>query len=101
LTDLAPEETLLARVQRLEAALTAGQPTPLSIRKALEGLQAMFETGAAEFLHEAAHIARCQDTADLHRHATLFMQRSWEEFVEVVDGLLRPAPEETPLALSW
>jgi hypothetical protein len=56
-------------------------------RSALEGLQALLDAEAAEFLAEAAPLRARGGADDLRRRATLFMQHAWEEFAEVTDGL--------------
>jgi secernin len=62
------------------------------VRNALEGLQALLDAEAAEFLAEAPALLR-GGPDDLRRQATLFMQHAWEEFAEVADGLLGSCPE--------
>jgi dipeptidase len=89
---------LAARVARLVAAAGAqapgGRPRP-----ALEGLQALLDAEAAEFLAEAAALRRAGRGDDLGRQAALFMQHAWEEFVEVTDGLPRRQPEQPDVAV--
>jgi dipeptidase len=73
----------------LVARLGVDDPAPgTRMRSALEGLQALFDAEAAEFLTEAAALKRAGRGDDLRRQATLFMQHAWEEFVEVTDGLV-------------
>jgi hypothetical protein len=68
-------------------------------RTALEGLQALFDGEAAEFLVEVAAAAR-QDRDGLRRQATLFMLHIWEEFTEVTDGLIASVPARPGLAVK-
>ena len=69
---------------------------------ALEGLQALLDAEAAEFLAEAAALRRERRDDELRRQATLFMQHAWEEFAEVTDGLLsscQPAVDDVQLSV--
>jgi len=89
--ELPPELTgagdLDARLARLAAA--ADDPAlGGKARAALEGLQALLDAEAAEFLVEAAALKGNGCAEDLGRQATFFMQHAWEQFEEVTDGLL-------------
>ncbi|HZT79297.1 MAG TPA: hypothetical protein VFA26_03695 [Gemmataceae bacterium] len=87
------------RLARLSAA---GDPALHGqARAALEGLQALLDAEAAEFLAEAAALRERGQADELRRQATLFMSHAWEEFAEVTDGLVgRPHLSVTGSELS-
>ena len=88
---LADHGDLAARVARPGAAARRTAPGGRH-QPALEGLQALLDAEAAEFLAEAAALRRERRDGELRRQATLFMQHAWEEFAEVTDGLLHDSP---------
>lgn len=93
------DESLAGRTARLLAA-AADRPRRARLRAALEGLQAMYDSEAAEFALEAAGLRRQGDDAGLRRLAGSFAQHVWEEFAEVADGFLRASPREPEKELS-
>jgi hypothetical protein len=92
---LTEDDGLAGRLARACAA----DSLPLRSRKALEGLQALFDAEAAEFLAEAALLKEQGRADDLERVATRFMAHAWKEFAEVADGRAEPAPAEPGVAL--
>jgi dipeptidase len=74
-----------ARLARLTAVVDPALRA--RARAALEGLQALQDAETAEFLADAAAL-KDRAPEEVRRQATLFMQHAWEEFAEVVDGLL-------------
>lgn len=81
-----------------DGALTA-RPPAARVRPALEGLQALLDAEAAEFLAEAAALRRQGHGDELGRQAALFMQHAWEEFAEVTDGPAEREPEWPDVAV--
>jgi dipeptidase len=75
----------------------AGGPAAPGRSRALEGLQALFDAEAAEFLAEAAPLKAQGRDDDLRWRATRFMQHAWDEFAEVSGGARAAA--ESGLAL--
>lgn len=92
------DDDLAAQVVRLSAA-AADPAHPARARTALEGLQALFDAEAAEFLAGAAALADKGRADDLRREASLFMQHVCKEFAEVADGLSEPAPAGPEVAV--
>jgi hypothetical protein len=82
-----------------EPAARLARPGAARVRPALEGLQALLDAEAAEFLAEAAALRRQGCGDDLGRQATLFMQHAWEEFAEVIDGPAEREPEWPDVAV--
>jgi len=93
------EESLAGRTVRLLEAAT-DRPRRARLRAAFEGLQAMYDSEAAEFAADAALLRRQGDEPGLRRLAGSFLQHAWEEFAEVADGLLRTSPHEPEKTLS-
>jgi hypothetical protein len=91
--------TVAERVGRLLLA-EGERPRRAQVRAALEGLQALFDGEAREFAAEAAGLSARGEAAEVPRLAGLFLQHVWEEFAEVIDGLLQPKGAEHGLALS-
>jgi hypothetical protein len=89
-------DRVMARLRAaLEDRARGGQ-----VRAALEGLQALFDAEAAEFMAEAAVMKKEGRCDDLRRQATLFMQHAWEELAEVIAGPAERAPRRPPVAIS-
>ncbi len=96
---LASEGDLAERMAQLGAAM-ADRVHGGQVRAALQGLQALFDSEAAEFLAEAAGMKKQGSGEELRRQATLFMQHVWEEFAEVADGPGEREPRQPEVAAT-
>jgi secernin len=96
---LAGDGDLDLRFTRLAAA--ARDPARRGrLRAALDGLQALFDAEAAEFLAEVPALQAHGDADELRRQAMLFMLRAWEEYAEVTDGFIAPMPAHADVAVG-
>jgi secernin len=77
---------------RLAYLMTQRSDTPGRLNRAREAfarLQALFDQETEEFLNEASMFKKSGATAELQRHASMFMQYNLEKFEDVFAGALR------------